>query len=184
MYITDQLFNIKDFLPYSNTYVESGSCNGESIRRALEAGFKRIKSVELDESFYRQCVQRFKDKPVELFWGKSTDHLNQMLADVYVPAVIFLDAHPAGPGTGGHEEFLKGNLEFLQDNILRHELSILLDHRRDHLIIIDDQTPGSEADYYIDYLRKFNPSYEPYWYDEQLREDQPFFKNKILVCAP
>lgn len=184
MYITNQLFNIKDFLPYSNTYIETGSCAGESIRRALEAGFTRVKSVELAESFYLQCVERFKGKPVELFLGKSTDRLDKMLEDVYEPAVIFLDAHPAGPGTGGHEELLGGNNEFAQDTILRQELSIILDHRTDHLIIIDDQTPGPESDYYIDYLKRFNPSYEPYWYDEQLGEDQPLFLKKVLVCAP
>src|SRR5690606_25156523 len=104
-------FNIKDYSNFSHIYVESGSCYGESINRALKAGFKTIKSCEIHEPFYKHCLKRFKDR-VELYLGKSTEVLHKMLEDVYQPAVIFLDAHPAGPGTGGHDELMKGNLEF------------------------------------------------------------------------
>lgn len=173
------IFNIKDFRAYSPIYVESGSCTGESINRALNAGFKRIKSVEYHEPFYRHCIQRFKGKPVELFLGKSTDVLERMLADVYEPAVIFLDAHPAGPQTGGHEELMAGDPSFHQHNILQTELKIILEHRNNHLIIIDDTPPGPDAEEYKQILGK---GYRFEWYDEQL--ETTFTKEKIMVCEP
>jgi hypothetical protein len=171
------IFNIADFKHYSNTYIETGSCYGESIQRALDAGYTRVKSVELHEPFYRHCVKRFKGKPVELYLGKSTDKLDVMLADVYEPSVIFLDAHPAGPNTGGHEDLMeKGDSsEFSQNTILRNELEIILDHPKKHLIIIDDLNGENPFE---DLLK----GYQFLWFDEHLTADSTYYSNKILVC--
>lgn len=171
-------FNIKDFLSFSNTYIETGSCQGESIQRALDAGFTRVKSVEFHEPFYRHCIQRFKNKPVELYLGKSTDQLHRMLADVYETAVIFLDAHPAGPGTGGHDELMSGNQEFNQNNIIPQELEIILDHPKRHIIIIDDMTREDAKP-----LMKKLTGYEFEFLAEQL-PDRPLVADKVLVCVP
>lgn len=181
MEITNKLFKIGDFR-ISDTYCESGSCYGWSIQRALDAGFKRIKSVEYYEPYYRHCIERFKGKNVELFLGKSTDNLERMLADVYEPIVIFLDAHPAGEGTNSHEEYIKGDIEATQHWILTKELEIILQHRKDHLIVIDDQRLGEEADSYMETLKTANPTYKFSFYDEQLAPHDPVAKSKILVC--
>lgn len=173
------IFDIKDFRQYSPVYVETGSCLGESINRALKAGFKRLKSCEYHEPFYRHCLDRFKGKPVELFLGKSVDNLDKMLADVYEPAVIFLDAHPAGPGTGGHEELLQGISEFHQNNILKAELQIITEHRNDHIIIIDDTYPGPDADQ----LKAILEGYIFEFMDEQL-PNSPIVHDKVLVARP
>jgi hypothetical protein len=183
MEITNKLFKIGDFRHFSPVYIESGSCFGESIKRALDGGFERIKSVEFHEPYYQHCLERFNEEPVELFLGKSTDRLEEMLHDLDEPIVIFLDAHPAGEGTNSHEEYVKGNTEFFQHNILTRELEIILAHRKDHLIVIDDQVIGPESQSYMDTLKAANPDYKFAFYDEQLAPHDPVAKNKILVAT-
>jgi hypothetical protein len=173
-----KLFKISDFRPFSNTFIETGACMGAGIDRALQAGFTRVKSVELDEKLYTHCIRKFKNKPVELFKGKSTDQLHIMLADVYETAVIFLDAHPAGPNTAGHEEWLKGDTSVHQNNIIRQELEIILDHPKKHIIIIDDMTP-EDALPFMDMLEGYTFEF----LDEQL-ESGNRVENKVLVCKP
>jgi hypothetical protein len=182
--VTNELFKIGNYRHFSSTYLETGSCYGQSIHRALDGKFDRIKSVELHKPYYEYCVTKFKNNPVELFLGKSTNKLEQMLADVYEPIVIFLDAHPAGEGTESHEEWVKGNTEFYQHFILTKEIEIILEHRKDHLVIIDDQVFGQESDSYMVKLKEANPNYSFLWYDEQLAPHEPVTKNKILVCIP
>jgi hypothetical protein len=173
-------FSLKSFKYFSNTFIETGCCQGEGVQRALDAGFTRVKSVDIYDPFYQHCIERFKGKPVDLYLGKSTDQLDKMLEDVYEPAVILLDAHPAGPNTGGHDDLMeKGDKsEFQQTLILQKEIKIILEHPKRHLIIIDDQTP-EEALIYMDILK----GYRFEFFDEQL-PNIPLAKDKILVCYP
>ncbi len=180
-----KLFNIAHYRYYSPIYIESGSCLGESIQRALNAGFTKCKSVEAYEPFYHKCVKRFPGgDPVQLYLGKSYDQLPEMLDDIYEPAVIFLDAHPAGKGTFGHDEIMQKDMDYSQHNIITRELAVILQHRNDHLIILDDISgPNPEADIYISMMTSYNPNYEFKFLDEQL-EGQSVVKDKILVCVP
>jgi hypothetical protein len=110
-----------------------------------------------------------------------------MLKGIIHPCVIFLDAHPAGPNTGGHDDLMdKGeNSEFQQDFILTKEIVIILKNNINHIIIIDDQN-GINADNiaYMKMLSAANPNYEFYFYDEQLDPNGTYYKNKSLVCVP
>lgn len=183
---TSKLLDYADFIGHSDTYLESGTCYGQSICRAIDAGFKRIKSVELDAGFYEHCLTMFKDQPnVVLYHGHSTDKWPEMLKDV-VKSVIFLDAHPAGPGTAGHNEFEEGDGRYGQDAIITRELEIILGHRNDHLIVIDDQN-GENTDNakYMDMCLAVNPNYTFEFWDENLSNDpEYYYKDKILVCLP
>jgi len=116
---TGKLFNILDYLEFSDTYVETGTAMGESIRRALLAGYKHIYSVDIYEPFV--VAMRLKYTMAEIHLGKSYDMLPLMLERANKNSVIFLDAHPAGENTGGHAELMQGNMEFAQDNILHRE---------------------------------------------------------------
>ena len=185
---TGKLLNFADFRSHSDTYVETGSCYGQSIDRALGAGFPIVKSCEVYEPFYRHCKSIYKEQPkVTLFLGNSKDSLPLMLEGITEPCVIFLDAHPAGEGTGGHDDLMKkGNKsEFQQDFILTKEIDIILNHGKNHVIIIDDQNgENNDNKAYIKTLLKANPSYLFYFYDEQLGDAKSFYKNKSLVCIP
>ena len=122
---------------------------------------------------------------VELFFGKSDEKMPEMLENISGPAVIFLDAHPAGPNTGGHDDLMEKGAasEYHQDTVLKRELAAILKHDPTHIIIIDDQNgnnPENEA--YIKMILEVNPNYQFYFYDEQAGEI--FYKNKSLVCIP
>ncbi len=183
---TGKLLSFNDFREYSDIYIETGSCYGGSILKAIEAGFTKIKSVEVFHKFYQHCFDLFLDKKeIELFLGKSSDELPKMFVGITKPCVIFLDAHPAGPNTGGHDDLMeKGNAsEFHQDAILTRELSIILGNNNSHIIIIDDQNgENPENEVYMKMCTEANPKYKFYFYDEQA--GPAFYKNKSLVCIP
>lgn len=182
-----KLFNIADFKKYSPLYIESGTCQGASLNRAMKADFYELKSIEADEKLYHFCCKRFNYfTNIRLYFGTSEQILPIILSNVYQQAVIFLDAHPAGVGTAGHNDLMeKGvNSEFQQDRIINKELEIILNHRPDHIIIIDDQNgPNFENDRYMRKMLAINPDYEFEFYDEML-EDGILHSNKILVCIP
>lgn len=184
--ITNKLLNFADFTHISDTLIETGSCAGEGIQRALDAGFKYVLSVEADPIFYNKCLHRFMTPAVYMFHGLSTDLLSKMLNKLEDdnPYVIFLDAHPAGPNTFGHNELMKDGdkSEYSQNSIITKELELILAHRNDHCIIIDDMNGMSEeCKQYIDTLYKANPSYKFYFYDENLSGNH-LYKNKSLVA--
>jgi hypothetical protein len=181
------LFNIKDFTKYSPIYIETGTCFGDSLQRALNSGFVKCKSVEAYDKFYQKCLVRFSGNPLtQLYFGLSNEQLPEMLKDVDQPAVIFLDAHPAGPGTAGHDDLMNnGNQsEYQQNTILTKEIEAILAHRNDHIIIIDDQAGPDEHNLkFMHRLLAANTNYEFEFFDEQL-EGQSVVKDKILVCIP
>lgn len=184
---TNIILNIGDFRKYSDTYAESGSCHGHSIERALAAGFEKIKSAEAWKPFYNMCIDKFNgNHKVELYFGLSQELFPKMLDGVDKAAVIFLDGHPTGFGSAGHDDLMeKGDAsEFHQHYIITHELKAILAHRNDHILIIDDINGNNpEAAEYVATLSAANPNYEFFFYDEQL-PGGIFYKNKSLVAIP
>ncbi len=184
---TNKILDYHDFVDFSPLFVETGSCVGDGIQRALNAGFHRVKSVEAMPEYYWQSMGRFKDNIyVQLYPGKSYEELPKMIERLNFPAVFFLDAHPAGPGTAGHDEVTAAvsDVTFGQDHIITEELKVILAHRNDHLIIIDDLAYGSKEDAkYMAMCLKANPNYTFEYYDEKLPNVE-LRKNKVLVCKP
>lgn len=184
------ILNFADFVKHSDTFIETGTCVGTSTQKAFDAGFKTVKTVEAWEPFFLESMATFKDNmDITCFFGESHIRIPHMLEDIDKPCVFFLDAHPAGPGTAGHDDFMEKGEEsdFDQNNILVKELVEILKHRKDHVIIIDDQNGDNEAnhkyiEFYMQMLINVNPNYKFYFYDEQMGE--LFTKNKSLVCIP
>lgn len=120
----------KLFLKYIGSgdfFIETGTHIGESVKRAVLAGYKQIMSVEPFDDDYNHCIKKFKENPeVKLFHGYSEDLFADMMREVNKPATIFLDAHK-------NDWFGEGTLP------LSKELSILKDHPiKTHTIIVDD----------------------------------------------
>lgn len=182
---TNRLLNFADFRPMSNTFIETGTCYGRSVYNALTAGFEYAKSVEAKKEFYDHCVKLFeKDKRVELFHGKSIDHLATMLQGLSGPAVLWLDAHVSGEASAGHADWLEKGEEsdYHQHTALKKELAIVLAHSPTHTILIDDQNgPNADNAVYIEMLSAANKDYEFFWLDEQAGDT--FYKNKILLAV-
>lgn len=183
---TNKLLDYRDFVDFSPLFVETGSCSGAGIQRALDAGFHRVKSVEAMDFYYQQSANKFKGNPaVIIYFGTSYEMLPEMIERLNFPAVFFLDAHPAGPGTAGHDEIISGDQAFGQHYIITKELEVILAHRNDHLIIIDDLSFDSDEDAaYMQMCIAVNPNYTFEYYDEQLNSKEVYRLNKVLVCRP
>jgi len=181
--ITKNLMDFQPFRKYSNTFIETGTNHGVSVYSALEAGFTIIKSVELDPKLYNQCLLKFSgNNKVKLYHGKSVDRLPEMIADIEIPSVFWLDAHPSGPGTAGHEEWLKRDKSVYQDNILAEELGIILEHGR-HVILIDDQKGWKTAQQFADMIDICYPDSYEFTIHDEIRPGV-HYKDKVLVCIP
>lgn len=187
---TNVVLDFKDFLKYSDTLIETGTCHGTSTKKALDAGFKTVKSVEAWAPFFEHSVKLLRGYDnCHLFFGESSERLPDMLRDVVQPVVFFLDAHPAGPNTAGHDDFMQKQKksDYDQSNILMRELKAIFKHGNDHVIIIDDQN-GDDANNHadiktlMDFCTLCNPTYEFFFYDEEI--GGLYTKNKSLICIP
>ena len=96
---TKDLIELKK--PYQEIFIETGSGNGDGIEAALNAGFSKIYSIELNESLVDCCRERFKGKPVEIISGSSCEELPKILKSIEEPFFLWLDAHfSEGPFIG------------------------------------------------------------------------------------
>ena len=171
------------FRQYSDTFIETGTHLGESVQAALDAGFTDVRSVELKESIYLKAKERFEgNKCVTLFCGKSADCLPEMIKGTTTPSVFWLDAHPAGPGTAGHEEWLKRDESVFQDTVLSEELKIILSHGK-HVILIDDQNGWETAKKFVRIIEDFYPAGYGFIIEDEIRPSV-HYKEKVLICVP
>lgn len=173
--------NFNRYVQYSTTFIETGTHIGESISAALQAGFETVKSVEAWEPFFIRATKRFEnDNRVKIFFGKSTDRIEEMIKDIPIPSVFWLDAHPSGPNTAGHDELMAGDKSVEQDNILLKELEIILKHG-EHIILIDDQQGYATANLFVDYiLKRFTYNFS---IEDEVRPGI-HYKEKVLICLP
>lgn len=202
---TNKVLNFSDFRKYSNTFIETGTAAGGGIEASLGAGFTKIHSVEAKDTYYIDCVKRYigieakledatpgriftkmdEGKTIDLYFGMSQDLMKTMLTTITSPCICWLDAHVSGPNSAGHEDYMqKGNAsDYAQDNVITAELKIILAHRKDHIILIDDQNGiNPENEKYMAMILEANPNYKFFFYDEQ-RGDH-YYKNKCLACIP
>lgn len=171
------------FRKYSTTFIETGTHIGESVQAALTAGFDFVKSVELQPQFYEKAKQRFSDRPnVQIFFGKSEEMIPEMIKDIPIPSVFWLDAHPAGPGTAGHEGWLKRDTEVFQDTILEKEIKAILENGR-HVILIDDQHGWATAQKFADMIDDYYPNSYEFLIEDEIRPGV-HYKEKVLICLP
>ena len=144
---------------YNRYFVETGSFGGDSIEKALRAGFQFIRSIDLNKGNVEYCKARFSNdsSKVSMFLGDSGALLFEMIQDINEPITFWLDAHVFPPLQGGFENTpLLAELE-----------QIALHPIKTHTILIDDlHCCGTLAfDYIIeneikDQIREINPDYQ------------------------
>ena len=186
---TGKIMSFRDFRKYSPIFIETGASMGGGIVQAIEAEYQIVKSVEAKDDYFQHCVNNFHtDSRVSLYHGLSKDNLEKMLSDVKEPAVFWLDAHVSGSNSAGYEDWLEKGEEsdYAQHKALMAELSIVLKHRNDHVVLVDDQNGVHETTkIYIDMFLSVNPKYKFYFYDEQRDpREGARYKDKILVAIP
>lgn len=153
-----------------NTFIETGSYLGDAIQTALDFGFKNIHSIELNEKFFRGCIERYKnEKNVKLWLGESPDCIEEILATEEGQVTFWLDAHASGNIPGGKY----GGSPLLQ------ELGAIEKHSvKNHVIIIDDcrlfgseEWSGLKKEQVIDAILEINYKYRITYIDGHIPGD-------------
>lgn len=146
-----------------NIFVETGTHEGFCIQKALDVGFKKAISVEMDVKKYRISCDKFKDnKNITLMNGTSLEHFGKMMELVDLPSTIWLDAHDP------------------KQCSLETELKVLQNHNiKNHIILIDDirllKIWGLNVDTLKSEILKINPKY-------QFSFEMGYQKDDILAC--
>jgi hypothetical protein len=87
------------FKPYADVFVETGTFRGDGVQRALDAGFKKVQTIESDLGLHEKATARFfHDARVWTYCGPSETLLEVLCERIDKPAVFFLDAHWSGWG--------------------------------------------------------------------------------------
>jgi hypothetical protein len=148
------------FLPRrTQVFVETGSYFGGGIEKAIGVGYEEIHSIELSDSYFHLCQNRFSAYSyVHLWHGDSGVMLADVIAGIQEPITFWLDAHYSGNDTA------KGSVNC---PILR-ELEIIKNHPiKSHQIFIDDirlfGTEEFDSIYITEVIQKLleiNPRYK------------------------
>lgn len=114
----------------NEVFVESGSNRGDGVQMAINSGFFKVYSIELDRDLYQFCQTRFMDNPnVHIFQGDSGAILYEVIKEINTPITFWLDGHYSGGKTAKG----KSNSPILK------ELNAIKKHPiKNHTILIDD----------------------------------------------
>ena len=134
----------------NNVFVETGSFMGDGVQQAIDAGFKKIISIELSEKYYKISSDRFSSNPnVTIIKGDSYKVLLDAIKDIDDKITFWLDGHHSCGDTALGDFWAP----------LMQELKVIKDHhRKDHTILIDDmrcwQEPNPVHGFFIDDIYK------------------------------
>lgn len=131
-----------------NIFVETGTHHGDGVLKALDLGFNKILSVEIDQMYFLECYDKFTDHIMEgkvhLFFGDSNTWMDHMLKLIKEPALFWLDGHPDG----------------VSGNPLWEELKSIKNHTiKNHTILIDDIPIYFNPQQVESKLLEINPNY-------------------------
>jgi len=119
------------FKKYINNYfIETGSYLGDGIQQAIDAGFKKIISIELSDKYYNLCKNKFKNNlNVKIIHGDSFKILPTIISEINEPITFWLDGHYSCDDTALGEYWTPLIQEL--DEIKKHKI-------KNHTILIDD----------------------------------------------
>jgi len=119
--------------------VETGSYYGDMIE-SMRTRFDKIFSIELSRDLYDHCKKRFsKYNNIFLYNGNSADVLNNIIYNINIPTLFWLDGHYSGGVTAKAEK---------ETPIIEELACILKSGIKEYVILIDDaRCFGNEKDY-------------------------------------
>lgn len=167
----------RNFHKYPNTcLIESGTYLGEGVNEALECGFEKVISYEIEPKLYEKAKYKFKDiNNVKLF-NKSSVKMGDELKNMREDTITFwLDGHYSA-GTTGYDSSnfypLLHELEIIKQNQIKNSV-IMIDDRRlmKHSIVNDSSVIGCNEDEVISILREINPYYRIKYEDGYIPKD-------------
>ena len=118
----------------NNVFVETGTLWGDGVAVALECGYNKVISIEIDPDRVAANSERFADEiadgRVELVEGDTFDVFEGIVEGLDEPATFWLDAHWDNDGAPIGE--YKCPLPFELDTIAKSDI-------RTHTLMIDDR---------------------------------------------
>jgi len=155
-------------------FVETGTADGGGVKTAIECGFERIYSIEINQDKQLRNLERFRGiKNVTLVNGDSIEELERLIPIIDMPATFWLDAHLTKRYKGAKTRCpLYQELEIIKTSPIK-----------DHTIMIDDmRVVGKETwgklvkhEEIIEHILAINPNYKISF------EDNTMAENDIMV---
>lgn len=173
---------IPELLNFLNdTFVETGTFQGETINIIANTNVSKIISLELSDVFFNSCRKRFENNPnIFIYKGNSKYDLYNKIKDIDSKITFWLDSHWSGtPDVGCDLVTICPVLEELEQ-IKQHSL-------KTHTIMIDDIRLMNNSDNKYDgfpvkidqiltKLYEINPNYQIKYFDDYCA------KNDVLVA--
>lgn len=163
-------------------FVETGTCSGDGVQRALEAKFEEIHSIDIDKNCAKKAYSMFSsNKNVHLWQGDSGVALWDIIKDINEPITFWLDAHnsTSTPLPRGRNTPLLRELE----QIRRHPI-------KNHTILIDDMRCCGT--FSLDFISReeickklfeINPSFEIFYIDGDECGEPKMIPHKDILVA-
>ena len=173
-------------------FIEGGCFKGESIEMMRQVpGSTSIKSIEIHEPYYLDCVQKFKnDYRVQLYHGRTEELLEVAIAQTqnliqnlesehqlmnfYRRITFWLDAHGSGPGTPSSENIcpLLIELEIIKKSGRKNDIILIDDIRCCNTELFEDSFNGRITKEMLESkVREINPNYNIMYEDSWERSD-------------
>jgi hypothetical protein len=164
---------------YPNEYfLETGTFQGHAVELALEAGFKKIISIEIDSYLHGKAKEKFAaeiaEGRVELILGDTAVIFEKIVSQLDKPTTFWIDDHWSG-----------GVLLGKYKCPLPVELEVLKNHPiKNHTLLIDDTRMfghywglGLSKESVIEQVMAINPDYKIQW-------ENGIEANDIMVALP
>ena len=159
---------LKKYSHRSDTFIETGTHTGATVKLANRVGFKRIYSVELSDKWYEHNKKQFeKHAHIHMIHGNSGSKLSEILSTIDEPCVIWLDAHYSGGDTANSRVPIYKELEAIKNH-----------HIKTHTILIDDMRGFGQP--VVNAVQAINSQYKITYEDGG--RGKMFFKDDILVA--
>jgi hypothetical protein len=167
------IFNLQKYL--NPVFLETGTSRGGGVISALNGGFQRIISIEINQELHRYCQDKFAkeiaENRVQLCLGDTQHLLPQIINNISEPITFWLDAHNDGIGLNGEKNCP-----------LYEELDVIAKHPiKNHTVMIDDirmvrnqnswQGHSVSIDGLIQRFLKINPRYQFCFEDGHIGND-------------
>jgi prepilin-type processing-associated H-X9-DG protein len=162
-------FVLKDNM--SSYFFETGTADGDAVRLALECGFEKIFTVEIDPVLYAKNILKYKkyidEGRVFMFLGDTFELMPGIISNYIDKTCTFwLDAHQDfGPG-GVKKCPLIEELEYIKSSPLEHKL--LIDDRRMFGIWWGE---GINEELIVSKIKELNPNYNISYADGHIADD-------------
>jgi hypothetical protein len=147
----------------NDIFVETGTLWGDAVQVALDCGFKKIYSIELDPQKVKVNSERFENEiksgVVTIIEGDTFKVFSRVLKKVTSQATFWLDAHWDGGPVGQY----KCPLPFELKALLKHPIkthTLLIDDRRLFGEIGSNWGEGLDEKVLIESIIKINPDYK------------------------